>query len=208
MYKLYWAQSTGAFVVHAALNESQASHELVVLDYDNGEHKSEPYTRINPTGEIPTLVLPDGAVLTETVAMVLHLSEVFPDTGLLPAPGSQERAMAYRWLLYMATKTYTHDLRYYPERYTTQGERTDGIKAVGLELMERSLILMDGILGKQTFLAGEQVSIADTYLAMMSMWHPDGNAYLHKLTNIERVVEVVRSRPAIREIWDQNFPQG
>ncbi|NKB75497.1 MAG: hypothetical protein GKR96_00285 [Gammaproteobacteria bacterium] len=209
MYKLYWAESTGAFVVHAALNECGAKYELVPLDYDNNEHKKEPYTKINPTGEIPALILPDGTVLTETVAMTLHLAEAFPDAGLLPPLGTSERAMAYRWLLYMATNTYMHDLRYYyPERYTMNEGQADGVKTAGLALMERSLGTLDDALKGQSYLAGTQMSIADTYLGMMSMWHPDGDAYMDKLSNVQRVVNAVKSRPSMTEVWHLNFPES
>ena len=46
---------------------------------------------INPTGQIPTLVLPDGSVLTESAAILIHLADAHPDSGLLPAAAPRAR---------------------------------------------------------------------------------------------------------------------
>ncbi len=207
MYKLYWSADSGAFVVHAALTEAGAEYQLSEIDFGSQSHRSPEFLKINPMGQIPALALPDGSVITESVAILLYLAEACPESKLLPEVASTSRAQAMRWLLFMATNTYLADCRYYhAERYTTSADGVDGVKAAGLNDMDRNFDLLDSVLAKQDFLAGSEFSIADTYLAMVVTWHPDVSGVLVRHANIDRVFKIVRGRPAIEKIWNQNFP--
>jgi len=42
---------------------------------------------INPVAQLPTLVTPDGSVMTESAAITLHLAEVTGDDSLVPSVG-------------------------------------------------------------------------------------------------------------------------
>jgi glutathione S-transferase len=207
MYKLYWSDNSGAFVVHAALSEAGADYSIIEVEFDNQDHLDADLRKINPLAQVPVLLLQDGTVITESVAIVLHLAESFPDAGLLPDPGTVARATAYRWMMYMATNTYIADCRYYySHRYTANVEQSGGVKDAGLRDMDDSFDLMELTLGRQDFLGGNSISIADTYLVMMVMWHPDVPSLLHRCVNISRIVKAVQARPAIQKIWHQNFP--
>jgi glutathione S-transferase len=98
---LYGSPSTAALVVHWLLLELQIEHDLVLLDFDKREHKDAAYLALNPAGLVPTLVL-DGQVLTEAAAIALHLADRHPEAALLPAPGTVDRAEAYRWMFWCA----------------------------------------------------------------------------------------------------------
>jgi glutathione S-transferase len=207
MYKLYWSDNSGAFVVHAALSEAGADFSIIDVDFENQEYLEAEFRKINPLGQVPVLQLQDGTVITESVAIVLHLAESFPNAGLLADPGTVDRANAYRWMMYMATNTYIADCRYYySHRYTVNVEQSRGVKDAGLKDMDDSFDLMDRTLGRQAYLAGNSISIADTYLVMMVMWHPDVPSLLDRCVNVLRIVKEVQAQPVIQLIWDQNFP--
>jgi glutathione S-transferase len=70
MYKLYWAQVTGAMAPQIILEEAGTSYERVVLDTDKGKEMQAEFLAINPRGQIPALGLPDGSIMTESAAMV------------------------------------------------------------------------------------------------------------------------------------------
>lgn len=75
--------------------------------------------RVNPLGQIPTLVLADGTVLTESAAILIHLGLVHPGHHLLPDDPS-DRAMAVRGLVFVAANCYAGvSVSDYPERWTT-----------------------------------------------------------------------------------------
>ena len=59
MYTLYYAPGSASMVVHLALLEIGAPHKLVKLDFAKDEQRSPDYLRLNPRGQVPTLVI-DG----------------------------------------------------------------------------------------------------------------------------------------------------
>ena len=83
---------------------------------------------------------------------------------------------------------------------------SEGVKEAGLKDMDDSFDLMNLTLGPQAYLGGSKLSIADTYLVMMAMWHPDVPGLLGRCVNVSRIVKEVQARPVIQKIWDQNFP--
>ncbi|MGG6495374.1 UNVERIFIED_CONTAM: glutathione S-transferase family protein, partial [Bacteroidetes bacterium 56_B9] len=73
--------------------------------------------RVNPLGQIPTLVLADGTVLTESAAILIHLGLSCPPGLLLPADPSA-RARALRGLAYIPANCYAAiSVLDYPERW-------------------------------------------------------------------------------------------
>src|SRR4051812_998114 len=60
--------------------------------------------RINPMGCVPTLVLDDGRVLTENIAVLLFLGDREPGRSLAPAPDTYARYEVTRWLSFVATE--------------------------------------------------------------------------------------------------------
>ncbi len=75
MYRLYWAAGTGAIAPEVMLEAAGTAFERIVVDLAAGEHRRADYLAVNPVGEVPALVLPDGTVVTESAAIVLLLGE-------------------------------------------------------------------------------------------------------------------------------------
>lgn len=89
--KLYtYYRSTAAFRVRIALNIKGVAYESVSLHLRRGEHQSQDYRRLNPQGLIPALD-DDGAVISQSLAIIEYLEEKFPQPPLLPA-GAVDRA--------------------------------------------------------------------------------------------------------------------
>ena len=86
MYRLYGKSGTGSAAVQAALAEAGASYEVVTINTKAQAHMTEEYRAINPRQQVPALQLPDGSVMTEGSAMLLHLADAHPKAGLAPAP--------------------------------------------------------------------------------------------------------------------------
>ena len=106
MYRLYGTRQTGTCAAHAALAEAGASFELIEVTTGEGQHLSEAYRRINPRQQVPALELPDGSIMTEGTAILLHLADAHPAARLAPAPGSPARAQLDRWLIFFAVNVY------------------------------------------------------------------------------------------------------
>ena len=165
--------------------------------------------------KIPVLI--DGdLVLTESVAIALHLAEKYSDKGLLFA-GLDERAQVHRWLLFAATELeqpvwrISRHTALYPEEQRLPG---DVVLASG-EFKDMASVLEKHMQGRQ-FVAGDSVSVADFVMAYTLDWGNeakllDGCAQL--LAYMERMYARPHAPPRIAEAFaaissEQNSTPG
>ena len=208
MYKLHWSAHCGSFAPHAALSEAGADYELVEVDLDSEAHYTPEFLAVNPRAQVPVLTLPDGTVMTESAAMVIHIADCHPEARLLPAPATVDRARAYRWLVFGAVNVYETGCRISDtHHYSDEATDFDGIRARARRDLDRYWDMVGEALGDGPFLLGSQFCAADIYLLMMSQWHPDRVSLLERVPVLGALCDRVRSRPAIEAIWDESFPQ-
>lgn len=79
----YW-RSTTSYRVRIALNLKGIAVMAVPVNLVAGEQNATDYAALNPGQAVPTLVLDDGTVLTQSMAILEWLEETHPDTALLP----------------------------------------------------------------------------------------------------------------------------
>jgi maleylacetoacetate isomerase len=90
--KLYtFFRGSSPFRVRIALNLKGLPYETASVHLAKGEQRQSAYAAVNPQGLVPALVLDDGHVLTQSLAIIEYLDETFPRPALLPAD-SLERA--------------------------------------------------------------------------------------------------------------------
>ena len=199
-YRLYSHDGSGGFAVEAALAKAGAPYEVVTVDTAKGEQMSAEFMALNPLHQVPALVLPDGTVMTESAACVIHLGCVFADRGLAPAPGTPGHGTFLRWMVFISVNLYEADLRiFYPDRYTADpaAAAVAAVKASGQAHMRRGFEIVEAALAQRPFLCGEAMSMADVYLAMLMQWDPEKVA----LPRLKAVEHAVASDPVIAPVW-------
>ncbi|MER9231188.1 maleylacetoacetate isomerase [Mesorhizobium sp. M0622] len=84
----YYRSST-SYRVRIALEMKNLAYEYVPHHLRHGEHREPAYLAVNPQGLVPALVLGDGTLLTQSLAIIEYLDETRPEPPLLPkdAPG-------------------------------------------------------------------------------------------------------------------------
>jgi glutathione S-transferase len=83
------------------LEELGAPYELNVLNMKAGEQRKPTYLAVNPMGKVPA-ILDGDALVTEQVAIYIHLADRFPAAKLAPALDDPQRGPYLRWLVYYA----------------------------------------------------------------------------------------------------------
>jgi maleylacetoacetate isomerase/maleylpyruvate isomerase len=83
--KLYnfW-RSLAAFRVRIALKLKRLDFDVISTDLLKGEQFETNFIGLNPQGMVPALVLDDGEILTQSMAILEYLDEVYPTPPLLP----------------------------------------------------------------------------------------------------------------------------
>ena len=117
MLTLYGTRGSGSAAIEAALTRAGLAFTGVDAASWNPGPGHDALLQVNPLGQIPTLVLADGTVLTESAAILIHLGLTTPPGLLLPADASA-RARAIRGLVYVAANCYAAiSVIDYPERW-------------------------------------------------------------------------------------------
>lgn len=117
MLTLYGTKGSGSAAIEAALTRAGLAFTGVDAASWNPGPGRDALLQVNPLGQIPTLVLADGTVLTESAAILIHLGLTTPPGLLLPADAS-DRARAVRGLVYVAANCYAAiSVIDYPERW-------------------------------------------------------------------------------------------
>ena len=83
--KLYsfW-RSLAAFRVRIALKFKKQEFDVISTDLLSGDQFSPDFKTINPQAMVPSLILEDGEVLSQSMALLEYLEEVYPDPPLMP----------------------------------------------------------------------------------------------------------------------------
>jgi glutathione S-transferase len=200
-YTLYWEKLSGAIAPQAMLEEMDVPYRKVSVDMEAGEHRGPAYLALNPTGQVPALGLPDGAVIGESAAMVLVLGERHPAPGLVPAPGDNDRPAFLRWLLFMAASVYMTFVRSnHPERFTTDERGTEPVRLAALRDIDRYFQVLDQAITGDPYLLGRGFSALDIYLAMLVVWHPDREDLFRRLPRIGALCLAVEQREAYARV--------
>ncbi len=207
-YILYGDTGSGSAPVEMALAEAGAEVELRDVPLEGDHQLRAEYRVINPMGRLPTLILPDGTVMTESLAILVTLADTHP--GLLPPLGDQGRARALRWMALLAGEFYPQITRWdYPARFGVTPDQhqalRDGALAMAREVMR---VVEDhaGLTGDPAvpFLLGARFSVADIYLAVLSRW-AEGRVWTPaKLPKIETLAQATAARPAIAPLWQRH----
>jgi len=207
-YTIFGDKGSGAFSAEAALAEAGAPYAFHAVSLQENEQKKPEFLALNPSGKVPALRLPEGAVMTESAAILLAIADRFPDARLLPPEGSTARAQAYRWLAFMTSEIYPMvELSDYPERFAPEGAEAEALRGKARERIRERLLIVERSLEGPWFLSSG-FSILDIYAAMFTRWRasigPDWLAEGH-IPRLEAVCAALRKRPAIAPVWTRHF---
>jgi maleylacetoacetate isomerase len=168
--KLYdYFRSSAAYRVRIALNlKGIKPDERTFVHLRMGNQRAQDYLALNPQGLVPALALDDGQVLTQSLAIIEYLEEMWPQPPLLP-PDASARARVRAIALQIACEIHPlNNLRVLNYLIGTLGvskEQKDGWYRywidVGFEALEKSLA-RDAATGR--FCHGEQPTLADVCL--------------------------------------------
>jgi len=166
--KLYNSFGPNPHVVRMFIAEKGIDIPKIEVDMQAGENRKEPYVSKNPTGTVPALELDDGTIVAEVTAICEYLEEKFPKPVLIGAT-PEDRLMTRMWVRRVDLNIvepmtnafhYGEGLPLFKDRIFCIPESANGLK----ELAQRQLTWLDGLMGKNEFIAGPQITLADILL--------------------------------------------
>lgn len=202
MMKLYGAPGCGSAIVEMMFVLAGEQYRWVNVEgFDAPGPQRDALLELNPLGQVPTLKLADGTVVTETAAIALMLLDAHPE--LAPPVGSAERPRFHRLLIWLVANVYpTFTYGDYPERWTSGSalELRDSTNRYRQQLY----LWLESQLGAGPYVFGDHISLLDTYLAAMISWRPRQAWFEQNTPKMYAIALKVREREDLQEIISRN----
>lgn len=192
--KLYYTPGACSLSPHIALLEAGLPFSLHKVDLKNKKLESgEDFTRVNPKGYVPALVLDDGTLLTEGSAIVQYIADRKPDASLAPAVGSAERYKLQEWLNFIASEVHK------PMGSMFNAAQTPEWKEAVKATLSKRLDWLTTQLQGRAYVMGEQYSVADAYLFTVLNWSGMVGFDLGPWPVIQQYAARIAQRPKVVE---------
>ena len=191
--KLYYSPGACSLSPHIALLEAGLPYDLVKVDLkakklENGDD----FLSINPKGQVPTLVLDSGEVVTEGPVIVQMIADKVSGKNLAPARDSAERYKLQEWLTYINSEVHKN----FGPMFSPV--LADDAKAFFKDRVMGKFKYLDGALAGNDYLMGKQFTVADGYLFTMLSWAERMKFDLAALPNLLAYKARVGARPAVQ----------
>jgi glutathione S-transferase len=195
--KLYVAPGPNSYRVRIFMAEKGIELPLVELDYGKREHKSPEFLKLNSLGQVPVLVLDDGTIITESVAICRYLEAVHPVQPLFGADAASQGKIEM-WNRRMENEVFgtignvtLHTNEFFKERLIQVPEFAEAQRKMipgKWAWLDREM--SDG----RAYLAGDEFSMADIS-GMVTLWLSEVFSY-----------EVPADLPHV-QAWNQRLRQ-
>ncbi len=170
MYQFYYFSNSCSLASHIALEHAGADYEAIRIDFAKEEQRKDKYLGINAKGRVPALVTPRG-ILTENPAILMFVSETFPDAGLAPLGDAFLMAQVHSFNAYLSSTVHVahaHGVR--GIRWADDQAAIDEMKVKAPEVVGDCFELIEKTLFKGPWVMGDQYSICDMYLFTIAQW--------------------------------------
>jgi len=206
-YRLYGRPGWGSAIVEAQLAWYRLSYDFEpVGDLFKDPDARGKLEKVNPLAQVPTLVMPDGTVMSESAAITLLLADVTGQDSLVPRAAAPERASFLRWLVFIVaniypTFTYADD----PARFVSVSAARDPFRAATDAYAQRLWRQVESEAGAPYFL-GQRFSALDIYLAVMTRWRPKRGWFEIETPRLFAIARRADRTPELTDVWARNWP--
>jgi glutathione S-transferase len=194
MTTLYFSPGACSLSPHIALRESGLTFDAQQVDLKTKQLKSGgDFLAVNPKGQVPTLKLPSGDILTEGPAIIQWIADQAPQAHLAPANGTPARYKLQEWLNYISTEIH----KGFSPLFSPA--TPDTYKEVVKENLAKKFAYLNGHFSQHKFLMGETFTVADGYCFTCVNWTNFVGIDLSPYPNLQAFMARVASRPKVQE---------
>jgi glutathione S-transferase len=187
--------------VRIVLAEQGVSVPMEPVNLGALEHKTAAYTTINPLQRVPALMLDDGTVITESMAICRYFEASRPEPPLF-GHGGREAALVEMWNRRLEFNLYEAVAAVFRHLHPAMREMENQVPAWGeanKPRVSKFLALLDRELADRLYVAGDHYSVADiTGLVAVDFMKVAKLELPEELANVRRWHAQVAARPSAR----------
>ena len=194
MLTLYYSPGACSQAPHILMHEIGLEHDAKRVDLkakrlEDGRN----YLDLNPKGAVPALQLESGEVLTENAVILQFLGDRASWPEVLPPMGDFRRYRVLELVNFITTELHKRF------GFLFNGQATDEFKQFVKADLAKKLDWIDGRLGAGPFLMGEDLTLPDPYLFVITGW-TEKMIGLEKWPNLAAFRERMLQRPSVRHV--------
>lgn len=209
MYTLYGSKGSGSAIVEIALEACGLPHRIVRASTWEDDSARDELRSVNPLQQIPTLVLPDGSVMSESAAILIHLAtSVAPPGKLLPLDAAK-RAQALRGLVFIPANCYSAiTVIDYPERFTTAKDTAslDAIKAGTRQRLHLHWEIFADTFHGSPFLNGDAPGALDFAAVVVSKWSGTRAHLQERRPEFFALLQRIEQHESVAPVFARHWP--
>jgi glutathione S-transferase len=193
--KLYYAPGACSQAPLILLHEIGLDHDAVRVDLRAKKlEDGRDYLELNPKGAVPALQLDSGEVLTENAVILQYLGDRANWPEVLPPLGDFRRYRVLEMLNFITTELHKRfGLLFNPNA----GDET---KRLATDELSKKLDYIDGRLGDGPFLFGDDLTLPDPYLFVITGWAEKMLGGLDRWPKLRAFRERMMERPSVRQV--------
>lgn len=192
--KLYYSPAACSLSPHIVMREAGLKFELEKVDNKTKRTASGAnFLELNAKGYVPLLVLDDGRTLTEGPVIAQYIADLKPESGLAPPNGTWERYKVQEWLNFVTSELHKNFSPLF------RPDVADEVKKYARANIAKRVEWIAKQLEGRSYLAGEQFTIADSYLFVVLSWARFTDVDLTPWPAVGKFLERVAARPKVQE---------
>ncbi len=204
-HRLLGSKGCGSAIAEAAFEVAGIGLDREEVDYSAGSPTRDRLMAVNPLGQVPALVLPDGTLLTESLAIVHYVDDLAPAAGLVPARGDPRRARFYRWAAFLVAAIYpTFTYGDEPAKWVPEALGAKPLRESTDRHREALWRQLEGEAGEPWFL-GERMSALDLYVAVMTRWRPGPKWFEAHAPKLWAIARKASATAGVADVMKRNF---
>lgn len=202
MIKVYGVPGWGSAISEVMLTLAEIPYSFIDVDgFDRDGPSRELLKKMNPLCQVPTLILENGNVMTETAAIALMILDRCPE--LAPPVGHAERQQFQRLLIWLVANVYpTFTYADYPQRWVPDAAAQ--LKKNCIEYRKSLYMWLNDQLSAEPYAFGDQLTLLDVYIAVMRTWGPGHDWFQDNTPNISAIADAVFQHPRLRTVLKNN----
>jgi glutathione S-transferase len=194
MLTLYYSPGACSQAPHILLHEIGLDHDAVRVDLKTKKlEDGRNYLEINPKGAVPALQLDSGEVLTENAVVLQYLGDRTSWPEVLPPVGEFRRYRVLELVNFITTELHKRF------GFLFSGDATDEFKQFVIRDLKKKLDYIDERLGAGPFLMGDELTLPDPYLFVITRW-TDKMIRLDDWPNLRAFFERMLQRDSVRNV--------
>lgn len=223
-HRLFGSRGSGSAAIEVALRVCALPYKVIRASEWEADSAIDELARFNPLRQVPCLVLPDGTVLTESAAILIHLGLQMPASGLLSAASNpqsrsrsqaqahahaQAQAQAIRGLVFIAANCYAAiSVADYPERWTTASTKAAQAKVrLGARRqLHRHWEVFADTFAATPYLTGASPGALDFLAAVVSKWSGSRQHLAQSRPGFLRTLQLIEDHEIVATVFKEHWP--